>query len=108
VTVEASTLGFFGAPIISKIDDFEEWENQNESLFSKLNVCFKGIGTDWQNMVIFVQESFIEIGQDSNERLRPLPVESETPNWKKRLQAFAMSSGLEIGECRWYVSLNES
>jgi hypothetical protein len=107
MSIGIQAIGFYGAPILSDLDDFETWEYKNKKQSKNFGVKFQGMGTDWQQRTILIEESLVTLDRDSNNRLEPLNTDVFTSAWQVRIHDFAYAAGLEVGPCQWYVGLNE-
>jgi hypothetical protein len=95
-------FGFFGAPITNwlEIKDPFHWTSNFSPYFSTLGIKTKLAAQG--KFYLIISDSFIEV---KNMKVNSLPTEKYSPSWRDDLLRASKATEVEIGECKWYISL---
>lgn len=102
-------IGFYGAPIISGVEDFERWEVENTRLLKKLGLELQPLGAEGLERAVIIPDSKLVYNRDSSLSLTEFNTNVCVGSWYVKIEDFvaAVKPSIEIGTITWYLTINE-
>lgn len=99
---EPNAYIFYGAEIIEKSDDFDDWDIRDDGF----EVIYAGFtDDDTADEALAVKDSIVHYGWERIEDFKSMNFENINA-WRVRIKKFAKQMGLKLGEIGWKVAVN--